>query len=93
MKRAVLGTVIFLLSACRRDGFRIVERGSEDTFWVKVVLEYKGHKYYTKCNNYKADGPGDRHTGCTLHVGQEPRCQFFPDSSSPDAGGYHFNLW
>jgi hypothetical protein len=72
--------------ACNHNSYTVIQREEADDYWVRIVLKHDGHKYFAECNNYKAPGkPGidpDKITHCNLHVGDEVKCQFFPDRAS-----------
>jgi hypothetical protein len=49
-------------------------------FWVDVVLEHAGHRYYARCNSYQAGLVKDTVYRCGgLHADHIVNCQWYRD--------------
>jgi hypothetical protein len=88
-KRTAIALLTMLCWSCRHTGYTVIERTNTSEMWVNVVLEHDGHKYFTRCNNYKAAGnyvraDTEKILRCELHVGQTVDCKAF----KPGENGY-----
>ena len=90
MNQAIFGLLILAVisaASCHAgtnaNRWTVVSRTNSEAelkLWVFVVLEHDGHKYYARCNNYKA-GPKGANYGCELHVGMSVDCQWYRDGA------------
>lgn len=83
---------VLMVCACesgtRHDRYTVIGRTNSDdnlVFFVPVVLQHNGHKYFARCNNIKAVKDSKVTQHCELHVGMQVECQFF---NSRDVSGY-----
>ena len=63
--------------------WRVVSRNNptadQSEFWVDVVFEHAGDRYYARCNNYKGGSAKDTVYRCGLHAGDTVNCQWYRD--------------
>ena len=87
---ALLALLLSLLCVCNNHNrYTVIERTNSDSdsaYYVPVVLQHGGHRYYARCNNFKAVADPKVTLHCNLHVGQTVECQFF------ESGGYGYDL-